>query len=139
MHFSATMHCNTKLTSLFNMCYCRHVQMMYMYMCMYMYKWCTCTCACTCTYIHNSMILVHVAIGLLYIHLLLYIYNYYGWNGWYPIIRIIICELNIWICFFVSGYSFNVCVCTETKHVKFKCNKMAVNKCLASFYQLFGL
>ena len=36
------------------------------------------------------------------------------------IIRVIIHELNIRICFFVLQYSFNVCAFTETKHLKLK-------------------
>ena len=48
-------------------------------------------------------------------------------------------ELNIRICFFVSGYSFNVCACAKKNTWNPNCNKIAVNKCLVPCYQLFWL
>ena len=64
--------------------------------------------------------------------------NYEGGNEC-PIIGIIIRKLNIWICFFVSRYSFNVCAWLHVQKPNTwnpTCNKMAVDKCLVLRYQL---
>ena len=57
----------------------------------------------------------------------------------YPTIWIIIHELNIWICFFVSEYSSNVCARKETKHLKSIAIKWRLITVLFRFTSCFWL